>query len=84
MENTISTNTETPSTTTSPPLTPSISDPITAIEFDNVVGYKLSDAIRDGSKNTTQAYGWGDGVTTGCALTAARIAVDGKGYGPCK
>lgn len=57
------------------------SDPITEIEFDNVVGFKLSDAIREGSKSTSQVYGWGDGVETGCALTAARIAVENKGYG---
>lgn len=56
-------------------------DPLTALEFDNVVGYKLSDAIRDGAKGLKQEYGWGDGVETGCALTAARVAVESRGYG---
>lgn len=56
-------------------------DPITAIEFDNVVGLKLSDAIRMGSQNLRQEYGWGDGVETGCALTAARVAIEQAGYG---
>lgn len=67
----------------SPEITPG-SDPLTNLEFDNVVGYKLSDAIRDGSKNLRQEYGWGDGVATGCALTAARVAIEGKGYGAQK
>lgn len=57
------------------------SDPITEIEFDNVVGFKLSDAIREGSKNLRQEYGWGDGIESGCALTAARVAIESKGYG---
>lgn len=67
------------STSTSAP-----SDPITEIEFDNVIGLKLSDAIREGSKNLTQEYGWGDGITNGCALTAARVAIESKGYGANK
>lgn len=60
------------------------SDPLTALEFDNVVGFKLSDAIREGSQNMRQEYGWGDGVETGCALTAARVAIESKGYGTDK
>jgi hypothetical protein len=66
---------------TSPSEVESTSDPLIALEFDNVVGYKLSDAIRDGSKQFPQAHGWGDGVHDGCALTAARVAIEGKGYG---
>jgi hypothetical protein len=66
-------------------LTPSsdtIGDPLTKLEFDNVVGYKLSDAIRDGAQGVRQEIGgWGDGSESSCALTAARVAVEGKGYG---
>lgn len=61
------------------------SDPIIEIEFDSVIGYKLSDAIRDGSKELEhEVGGWGDGVETGCALTAARVAIERKGYGTNK
>lgn len=57
-------------------------DPLTAIEFDAVVGYKLSDAIRDGAQKTQQEFGaWGDGLDTACALTAAQRAIDERGYG---
>lgn len=57
-------------------------DPITAIEFDAVVGYKLSDAIRDGAQATKQEVGgWGNGHETACALTAAQRAIDERGYG---
>ena len=40
----------------------------------------LADAIREGSKETAQAYGWGDGIETACALTAAGMVISGKGY----
>lgn len=41
--------------------------------------FTLADAIREGSKNTTQAYGWGNGETA-CALTAAVISAKARGY----
>lgn len=50
-------------------------------EFDTVIGLTLADAIREGAKKTAQATGWGDGVETACALTAAGITVTEKGYG---
>lgn len=49
-------------------------------EFDTCIGLTLADAMREGSKETAQAYGWGDGVETACALTAAGIVVRNKGY----
>jgi hypothetical protein len=42
--------------------------------------YTLADAIREGSKVTKQEYGWGDGVNTACALTAAALAARARGY----
>jgi len=42
-------------------------------------GYTLADAIREGSKVSTQEYGWGDGETA-CALTSAVIAAKARGY----
>ena len=50
------------------------------LQFDSAVGMTLADAIREGSKETAQTYGWGDGVETACALTAAGIVVKNKGY----
>lgn len=56
------------------------SDTMDDVEFDAVIGYRLSDAIRDGGKTLCQDRGWGDGIETGCALTAARKALQEKGY----
>lgn len=44
-----------------------------------LTGYTLADAIRDGSKVSTQEYGWGNGATA-CALTAAVIGAKSRGY----
>lgn len=82
MQDASSVKTESPISTPNAPTSPP--DPITEIEFNNVIGFKLSDAIREGCKSTTQAYGWGDGVETGCALTAARVAIESMGYGEAK
>lgn len=41
--------------------------------------YTLADAIREGSKVSTQAYAWGNGDTA-CALTAAVIAGKARGF----
>lgn len=41
--------------------------------------YSLADAIRDGSRNTTQARNWGDG-NTACALSAAVIGAKARGW----
>ncbi len=57
------------------------SDPVTAIEFDNVVGMKLSDAIRAGAPMAgDQERGWGDGVHSSCALMAAAVWMRKHGY----
>lgn len=40
--------------------------------------YSLADAIRDGSRVTTQARNWGNGHTA-CALSAAVIAGKARG-----
>lgn len=57
-------------------------DPLVELELDAVVGYKLSDAIRDGAQEVPQAVGsWGDGVTNACALATAQKAIDRRGYG---
>lgn len=49
-------------------------------EFATCIGLTLADAMREGSKETAQTYGWGNGVETACALTAAGIVVRNKGY----
>lgn len=41
--------------------------------------YTLADAIREGSRVSTQAYNWGNGESA-CALTAAVIAAKARGY----
>jgi hypothetical protein len=38
----------------------------------------LADVMREGSKITTQAYGWGDGENA-CALHAAAISASARG-----
>ena len=43
------------------------------------MNYRLSDAIREGSKVSAQAVGWGDGENA-CALHAAVIAAEARGY----
>lgn len=48
--------------------------------FDAVIGMSLADAIREGAEFMPQANGWGDGTTSGCALTVAALAVQNKGY----
>lgn len=41
--------------------------------------YKLSDAIREGSDHTKQAYNWGQGENM-CALTAAYVSAHARKY----
>jgi hypothetical protein len=50
-------------------------------EFDSVIGMKLSDLIREGSKTTRQTMGWGNMTENACALTAAAKTLNEKGYG---
>lgn len=50
-------------------------------EFDSIIGMKLSDLMREGSKTTTQVQGWGNMTDTACALTAAAKTLNEKGYG---
>ena len=42
--------------------------------------FRLSDAIREGSTVSGQAYGWQDGDNA-CALSAAAISLTARGYG---
>lgn len=49
-----------------------------AIEL-TTMEYTLADAIREGSRNTTQVANWGDGETA-CALSAAAIGAKGRGW----
>lgn len=43
------------------------------------LNYRLSDAIRSGSRISKQAYGWGNGKTM-CALQAAVCDAKARGY----
>lgn len=45
------------------------------------LNYRLSDAIREGSRVSRQEYGWGNGDTA-CALHAAVVAAKARGYMP--
>ena len=56
-----------------------LQDTINEIGMSVLTGYTLADAIRDGSKVSTQEYGWGNGETA-CALTAAVIGAKSRGY----
>lgn len=57
-----------------------IKDLLDGIGLDVATNYRLSDAMREGSKFTKQSVGWGDGAETACALTAAFIAAKGRGF----
>lgn len=50
------------------------------IELDVLANYTLADAIREGAGMTKQSRGWGDGIETACALTAAMTAAKARGY----
>ena len=52
---------------------------IDEIGMDVATSYTLADAIREGSKVTTQEYGWGNGDTA-CAMSAAVMAARARGY----
>lgn len=49
-----------------------------AIEL-RTMEFSLADAIREGSTVTDQSYNWGGGETA-CALSAAVIAAQARGY----
>lgn len=49
------------------------------IELDVTTSYTLADAIREGSKVSEQANGWGQGDTM-CAMHAAVAAAAARGY----
>lgn len=49
------------------------------IELEVTTRYTIADAIREGSKVTTQEYGWGSGDTA-CALSAAHLAARARGF----
>lgn len=48
-------------------------------ELKRMTTYRLSDAIRSGSKVSEQAHGWGNGDTM-CALHAAVADAHARGY----
>lgn len=50
-------------------------------EFNQVIGMTLADAIRESSLVTDQVQGWGDMTNTACALSAAAMTMNAKGYG---
>jgi hypothetical protein len=52
---------------------------LTEDDFNRMLTFTLSDAIRMGSSVTEQSYDWGDG-NTACALSAAAIAAKAVGY----
>lgn len=66
--------------TTSPPPLLDTPKSLGSTDAESVLALKLSDAIRLGAKDTTQAYNWGDGIETACALTAASIVIREMGY----
>lgn len=43
------------------------------------LNYRLSDAIREGSKVSEQAHAWGDGDSA-CAMSAAIMAARARGF----
>jgi len=49
------------------------------IEMDVLTSYSLADAIREGSKVSDQAQGWGQGDKM-CAMHAAVTAAVARGY----
>lgn len=49
------------------------------IEVDVMTSYTLADAIREGSKVSKQANGWGEGEKQ-CAMHAAVTAAIARGY----
>jgi hypothetical protein len=49
------------------------------IEEKVILGTSLADAMRLGSKSSTQIHGWGSG-TQACALSAAGIGAAALGY----
>lgn len=51
------------------------------IEIEDIkrMNFRLSDAIREGSKVSDQAYDWGDGENA-CALSAAVMSAKARGY----
>lgn len=50
-----------------------------AMEMDVTTSYTLADAIREGSKVSEQAHGWGQGDKM-CAMHAAVAAAAARGY----
>jgi len=48
--------------------------------LERMAQYRLSDAIREGSSVTDQAYAWSDEQGNVCAMSAAIIAAKARGY----
>ena len=60
-------------------LTPVV-DPDLVEAIDTIVTHPtLADLIREGSTDTIQANGWGDGIQFACALKAAEKAAERRG-----
>lgn len=68
--------------TTGPTSIPSeLEQEMVDVEFDVATGITLADALRQGLPLVgEQAYGWGDGKLTGCALTTAARWMYDNGY----
>jgi hypothetical protein len=65
----------TSTTLTRPDIDPDLIDEIqTAVAVPT-----LADLIEEGSQDTVQSIGWGDGVYTACALKAAECAAARRG-----
>lgn len=79
MLDTLTRPTEAPETIVPDELSDERKAELAAIELSVIGNYTLADAIREGSKSTTQTAGWGNGETA-CALSAAYIAASKRGY----
>lgn len=53
---------------------------LAAIETKVLTGYTLADAIREGASVTSQAHGTFGSTGRACALTAAALAAQARGY----
>jgi hypothetical protein len=53
--------------------------PVSDADLERMLEFRLSDAMREGSSVTEQAFTWGAG-TKACALSAAAISMRARGY----
>lgn len=50
------------------------------VEFKVSTGLTLADALRIGIPDLAKVEGWGNGTTTGCALTTVAKVLKDRGY----